>query len=302
MLPPHIVSALLTTRLTRRRSVRSERTGSAAGVGMFSSGPPGTPMTDRTRSWTPLTSGPPHGAPATTPCRVGPRQAQIIGVIALLLALGSKGTSADQSGALGSMADNGFGQVLLWVAVVAWLGLALWQVTEAISGGWQTSDRLKAAAKAVVYLILSWTAFKFASGRGTSSKRQTTDFTASLMKQPAGQWLVAAVGVAVIGVGVYHVVKGWKKKFLQDLETHPGEWIVKAGRVGYIAKGIALAIVGGLFVLAAVRHKPSEARGLDGALRNLLGAPGGPVLLGLVAVGLIAFGVYCFGRARHADV
>ncbi|WP_344257018.1 DUF1206 domain-containing protein [Terrabacter carboxydivorans] len=226
----------------------------------------------------------------------------VIGIIALQLAFGSKGKSADQSGALGSMADNGFGLFMLWVAVVAWLGLALWQVTEAISGGWDTSDRAKAAAKAVVYLALSWTAFKFASGKGTSSKSQTTDFTASLMKQPAGQWLVALVGLAVIGVGVYHVVKGWKKKFLQDLETHPGQWIVKAGRVGYIAKGIALAIVGGLFVLAAVRHKPSEARGLDGALRNLLGAPGGPVLLALVALGLVAFGVYCFGRARHADV
>jgi len=153
-----------------------------------------------------------------------------------------------------------------------------------------------------VYLALAWTAFRFASGSGSSSKNQTTDFTASLMKQPAGQWLVALLGLAVIGVGVYHVVKGWKKKFLRDLETHPGEWIVKAGRIGYIAKGIALAIVGGLFVLAAVRHEPNEARGLDGALRNLLGAPGGPVLLALVALGLIAFGVYSFGRARHADV
>ena len=55
-------------------------------------------------------------------------------------------------------------------------------------------------------------------------------------------------------------------------------------------------------MLAAVRHKPSEATGLDGALRNLLGAPGGPVLLVIIAVGLIAFGVYSFGRARHADV
>jgi uncharacterized protein YbdZ (MbtH family) len=226
----------------------------------------------------------------------------VIGAIALRLAFGSKGSSADQSGALGSMAQNGFGLFVLWLAVVAWLGLALWQVTEAISGGWETSDRLKAAAKAVVYLALSWTAFKFASGTGTSSKQQSADFTASLMKQPAGTWLVGIVGLAIIGVGVYHVVKGWRKKFLQDLETHPSEWIVKAGRVGYIAKGIALAIVGGLFVLAAVRHKPSEARGLDGALRNLLGAPGGPFLLGLVALGLIAFGVYSFGRARHADV
>ena len=226
----------------------------------------------------------------------------VIGVIALRLAFGSKGTSADQSGALGALADNGLGLVLLWVAVVAWLGLALWQVTEAVSGGWEVSDRVKAASKAVVYLVLSWTAFKFASGHGSSSKSQSTDFTRSLMKQPAGQWLVAIVGLVIVGVGVYHVVKGWKKKFITDLESYPGQWIVKAGRVGYIAKGIALAIVGGLFVLAAVRHKPSEARGLDGALHNLLGAPGGEVLLALVAIGLIAFGVYSFGRARHADV
>ncbi|MFC7597087.1 DUF1206 domain-containing protein [Terrabacter sp. GCM10028922] len=226
----------------------------------------------------------------------------VIGVIAVQLAVRGKGSSADQSGALGALADNTLGMVMLWIAVVAWLGLAIWQVTEVISGGLRTSDRLKAAGKAVLYLALSWTAFDFASGSGSSSKQQSTDFTASLMKQPAGQWLVGAVGLLVVGIGVYHVVKGWKRTFLQDLETHPSEWIVKAGRVGYIAKGVALAIVGGLFVLAAVRHSPSEARGLDGALRNLLGAPGGPVLLGLVALGLIAFGVYSFGRARHADV
>ena len=226
----------------------------------------------------------------------------IIGAIALRLAFGAKGASADQSGALGSMAENPLGLVTLWIAVIAWLGLAVWQVTEAISGGRETSDKVKAVTKAIVYLLLSWTAFRFASGGGSSSKKQSTDFTATLMSKPAGQWLVAAVGLAIVGVGIYHVVKGWRKTFLRDLETHPSEWIVKAGRIGYIAKGIALGIVGGLFVLAAVRHKPSEAQGLDGALRNLLGAPGGPVLLALVALGLIAFGVYSFGRARHADV
>lgn len=226
----------------------------------------------------------------------------VIGVIALQLALGSKGKSADQSGALGSMADNGFGLLLLWVAVVAWLGLALWQVTEAITGGWQTSDRVKAAAKAVVYLVLSWTAFKFASGHGSSSKSQTTDFTASLMKQPAGQWLVAAVGLAVVGVGVYHVVKGWKKKFLQDLQDHPGRWATRAGRVGYIAKGIALAIVGFLFVAAGVHKQAKEASGLDGALKSLRDQAFGPALLVAMAVGFAAFGLYSFSRARHAKV
>ncbi|EWT03234.1 membrane protein [Intrasporangium oryzae NRRL B-24470] len=226
----------------------------------------------------------------------------MIGLIALQLAWAASSTSADQTGALGALSDNTFGRITLWVAVIGWLGLAVWQITDAISGSFETSDRLKAAAKAVLYLALSWTAFRFAQGTKSSGKQQTTDFTASLMSKPFGVWLVGLVGLVIIGVGVYHVVKGWKQTFLRDLETHPGDFIVKAGRFGYIAKGVALAIVGGLFVLAAIRHKPSESRGLDGALRNLLGAPAGQLLLTLVAVGLIAFGVYCFGRARHAEV
>jgi hypothetical protein len=226
----------------------------------------------------------------------------LIGVIALKLAWLSRGGRADQSGALGALADNPLGIVVLWLGVIGWLGLALWQVTEAITRV-EGSDRVKAVSKAVVYLVLSATAFSYAQGSGgRSGASQTRDFTASLMSKPAGQWLVAILGVVVIGVGVYHVYKGWKRRFLADLESHPGPWIEKAGRFGYIAKGVALAIVGGLFVLAAVRHKPSEARGLDGALRSLLGAPGGPVLLTLVALGLIAFGIYSMGRARRARV
>ena len=226
----------------------------------------------------------------------------LIGVIALKLAWFSSGGRADQSGGFGALADNPLGVVVLWLGVLGWLGLALWQIAEAITRG-EASDRAKAVAKAVVYLVLAATAFKYAQGSGgQSGSSQTQDFTASLMSKPAGQWLVALVGLVIIGVGAYHVYKGWKRKYLEDLESHPGPWIEKAGRFGYIAKGVALAIVGGLFVVAAVRHKPSEARGLDGALHNLMGAPGGPFLLTLVALGLIAYGIYSFGRAKHARV
>jgi type IV secretory pathway VirB2 component (pilin) len=225
----------------------------------------------------------------------------VIGVIALKLALSGAGRP-DQSGALRALADNPVGTVVLWVAVLGWLGLALWQVTEALTRG-GAGDRVKAVSKTVVYLALSVTAFSYARGhQGRNSTSQTRDLTATLMSKPAGQWLVGIVGLVVIGVGVYHVYKGWKRRFLTDLQSHPGPWVEKAGRFGYIAKGVALAIVGGLFVLAAVRHRPSEATGLDGALHSLLGAPGGPVMLTLVALGLIAFGIYSFGRARRARV
>ena len=122
------------------------------------------------------------------------------------------------------------------------------------------------------------------------------------MQQPAGQWLVGGVGVAVIAVGGYHVYKGVARTFLEDLEEHPGRIATVLGAVGYPAKGAVLALVGAFFVIAAVRHQSSQADGLDGALKSLRDEPFGPALLTVVAVGLVAFGLYCFARARHQRI
>ncbi len=98
------------------------------------------------------------------------------------------------------------------------------------------------------------------------------------------------------------MVKGWKRRFLADLEEHPGRPAEVAGRYGYVAKGVALGVVGVLFALAGLHADPDEARGLDGALHTILKAPGGQVLLAVVSVGIGAYGVYSFFRARHARV
>ena len=231
----------------------------------------------------------------------------LIGWITLQVARGVSGASADQSGALGSLAGNSLGKLLLWVAVLGFLGLGIWQAMDAIVGhpgggsdAW--GGRAKAIAKCVVYLVLSWTSFRFAQGQVSSSRSQTVDFTATLLKGPGGRALVVAVGLAVIGVGIYHVYKGWTKKFLQDLEDRPGSWATWAGRVGYIAKGIALGIVGILFVAAGMHESPKEATGLDGALRTLRDQPSGVGLLVVMALGFAAYGLYSFSRARHARV
>jgi hypothetical protein len=231
----------------------------------------------------------------------------LIGWIALQVAWSSSGKSADQSGALASLAGNGLGRVTLWVAVVGFCGLALWQVVEAIGGyfgkgmdAW--SGRGKAAAKAVVYLVLAWTTLGFARGKQSSSREQSVDFTARMLQSTAGRVLVVVIGVVVIGVGGYHVYKGATKRFLRDLVDNPGTAATWAGQVGYIAKGVALAIVGLLFVVAGVTRRAGAAGGLDSALHTLRAQPLGPVLLSAVALGLAAYGVYSFARARHARV
>jgi len=231
----------------------------------------------------------------------------LIGWIALQVAWSASPKSADQSGALQSLAGNSLGRLTLWVAVVGFLALALWQLASVLAvrtGGEssQLAERAKGISKAVVYLVLAWTSFSTAKGKPSSSKAQSADFTATLLQHTGGRLLVAVIGLAVIGVGGYHLVKGWTKKFLQDLSGNPGILATRAGVVGYIAKGIALAVVGALFVIAAAQNSSSKATGLDGALRSLRQQQFGPWLLTAVALGIAAFGLYSFARARHARV
>ena len=75
--------------------------------------------------------------------------------------------------------------------------------------------------------------------------------------------------------------------------------MVRLGQVGYAAKGVALAIVGLLFVVAGVTFDPDRAGGLDTALRTLNGQPYGPYLLTALALGIACFGAYCFAWSRH---
>ena len=231
----------------------------------------------------------------------------LIGWLALQVAWSNSGKSADQSGALASLAGNGLGQVALWVAVLGFFGLALWQVAEAVGGSFGEgmdawAGRGKAIAKAVVYLVLGWTTLGFARGKQSSSKQQTVDFTASMLQSTAGRVLVVVIGLVIVGVGVYHVHKGATKRFLRDLAENPGTFATRAGQIGYIAKGVALAIVGLLFVVAGVTRRARTAGGLDTALHTLRDQPMGPALLTLVAIGLVAYGVYSFARARYARV
>jgi hypothetical protein len=66
-----------------------------------------------------------------------------------------------------------------------------------------------------------------------------------------------------------------------------------------MAKGVAFAIVGGLFCYAAYTHQPKKSGGLDVALHKVLQQPFGQFLLLAIALGIACYGLFCFARARH---
>src|SRR3954453_6766493 len=241
----------------------------------------------------------------------------LVAWLALQLAWGGGGQSADQSGALATVAGEPFGKPLLWVIALGLIALAVWQAAEALrwrgalsADGKQKKKAVrkivKSIAKAVVYAALAVTAIKFAVGSGQSSSQQQQQRTAGVFAWPGGRWLVALAGLFLIGSGVYHVYKGLKKTFLKqiDLSEAPPQAtrvITRLGQVGFPAKGVALALVGGLLVYAAITFDPSKASGLDGAIHTILSVPFGQWLLTLVGLGIVAFGGVLLARARYPE-
>lgn len=234
----------------------------------------------------------------------------LIGWLALQVAFGDPSGSASQQGALQQLAQEPFGNVLLWGVAAGLFLLAIWQLAEAVVGHRSEDDpkrllkRAVSAARVVIYALLAYSALTTALGEGSTSQKDR--MTAKVMAFPLGQLIVGAVGVGIIVVGVALARHAIARKFEKRLEPaatsgSSGTAIVRLGQVGYLAKAVAFAVVGALFVWAAYTYDPKKAGGLDVALRTLQGEAFGPWLLALVALGIGCFGLYCFAWARYAD-
>ncbi len=232
----------------------------------------------------------------------------LVGVLAIQVAVQGGGQDADQGGALEALAKAPGGAVVVWLVAIAGLALALWLVVDGtLERGADAKrtwiERLKSWGKAVVYGVIGVTALRTALGAGQDSSRSTRQGSSTLLGLPGGQVLLAIVGLGVVGLGIALIHRGVAKKFLETIRVpggSRGRTVVVLGQVGYAARGTAIAVVGVLFVVAAVRTDPGAASGLDGALRAFAGLPFGRVVLAAVGAGWIASGIYSIARARLA--
>jgi hypothetical protein len=233
----------------------------------------------------------------------------LVGWLAIQLALGHTDKNASTSGAMHELSRQPFGTELVWAVAVGMFLLVVWRALEAAyghrdaEGGDRLRKRLVSVVKAVIYAAIAASAVKVATGSG-SSGGGSKGLTAKVMGWPGGQWLVALAGLVILGYAATLVRRGWTEKFAEGLETEglmgtSGAAYLVVGRVGYIAKGVAIGVVGGLFVYAGIDHNSSQSGGLDQALQKVLQAPGGPVAIVVIGVGFACYGLFCFARARH---
>lgn len=226
----------------------------------------------------------------------------MIAWLAVQLAFGDREGKPSSSGALRELAQQPFGEILVWAVSIGLFLLALWQVAEAVTAD-EVSDRLMAAGKAVLYTAVGVSGVSVATGSGSSGKGSQT-WTAKVLDLPGGQLMVGLVGAVIIGYGLYEIYRAWTDKYAEKLTAEgrsgaTGTAYLWFGKVGCAARGVAFTIVGGLFVYAAITHDAKKSGGMDQALFEVLDQPFGPVLLCLIGLGLGCFALFTFARARY---
>ena len=241
-----------------------------------------------------------------------------IGVLAAMTALGfAGGRIVGTRSAVETIRSQPFGQAILWAVAIGLTGYVVWRVVQAFADPEHRGSDFKAmvqrvglAISGLVYAALAVFTVRLLAGNGGQAAGggdESQRSTAMLMQYEWGVWLVGLIGLSMIGVALYQAYRAYSIEFEKDWRT--GEmgpivlhWSVPLSRFGIAARAVAFALIGWFFLRAAIQADPSEARGLDGALRSFYDEPWGEVWLATVGIGFVCYGIYCALNGRFKRI
>ncbi|MBA2480050.1 MAG: DUF1206 domain-containing protein [Planctomycetes bacterium] len=231
----------------------------------------------------------------------------MIGSLAGLAALDLGGDFINAYGVMQRIASHAFGMLLLVVVMTGNIGYALFKTVAALfDTDRKGSDviglfkRLGMLIKSVIYIGLAFLALQLVMGLNDGDGSGDTfakSIAASLISHLYGEWLVIALGIYLVAMGLmqfYMIYTAYIRRRLRLEELTPGMFrlIVALGRFGYAARGVVALVTGAFLCVAGWYSDPDSAKGLGGALAWLNEQAYIPYLMGMVAAGLFAYGVF----------
>jgi hypothetical protein len=237
----------------------------------------------------------------------------IVGGLAAAAGFGKGGATGGHKTAFEFILHQPFGKVALGVIALGLIGYVLWRFISAATDSEHRGSDAKGLAiraasigrglgYAAICVEVIRMMMKGSSGGGSGGEQQTKHWTATVMDKPFGRWLIAAVGLYIVGYGAYQLYAAWDAKLskrlsLGEMDDRVRRKVVGISRFGIGARGIVFFVVGGSLVMAAAKHNPNAAHSTSGALAALP-----PLALGFVGLGLAAYGVYALVNARYRRI
>lgn len=228
-----------------------------------------------------------------------------VGAIALLAAIDLTPRATGTGGAIEAWAAWPLGLALIMAVAVCLFAFSLWRFLQAAFDADHhgldakgLAVRAGQAISGVIYGALAISTLELLDGLEDVGEADESDsartFAAEVLQLPYGDWIMIAVGLALVGVGVGNLIQGAMQDFAKRLDCSEAlcRWAVPLGRIGYIGRGLATLPAGVFLVRAGLEARSSEARSWGDALQALEAQPYGSLILGAIAAGLIAFGLF----------
>jgi uncharacterized protein DUF1206 len=232
----------------------------------------------------------------------------LIGIWALLALLRWAEPAADEARILNRFMSFPMGNVLIAGLAAGIFGYAVWAVYEAVRDPYDFGsrwvgvlERAGLAMGALVYGSLAFTALMALRGHGGHGEESQRLLAARILEWPAGQWLIGAMGLALVASGLFqikYVSEGGHRRRLRMDSAPP--FLRTAAHVlawsGFIARCVILLVLGGFLLKSAWSSDPGAIGDTDTAF-DFLGLGGGTLgdsVFTLIALGTIGYGVFLY--------
>jgi hypothetical protein len=240
----------------------------------------------------------------------------VVGVLALLALAGILIEAADEDRMVQVLMDLPGGAVLVWILVIGMVGYTGWRVVEVIADpyefgsdwrGLATRGIIGLTAMAYGFLAFSIARLARAHVRGGQSafdgaEEEQQLIVAQVLGWPAGEWLVAFAGLALVAVGLGQFAVLLRRGYTIEVSLEGRSPRIRRGIhvlawYGYSARGVILVVLGYFLLRAAVRRNPADAGDTDTAFDYIGGGLVGDSAFFVVALGTIAYGVFMYLNA-----
>ncbi|MGB7842461.1 MAG: DUF1206 domain-containing protein [Salinimicrobium sp.] len=248
----------------------------------------------------------------------------LIGALTLMAALGLGGDIASRDGVVLFLLALPAGKLLGAIVALGLIAYSIWRLSQAFfrpkkNGNKPTGiknffTRFRYFYSSLLYGIIAYSfgkplvldIFGTENPKTSEGDEQEQAALGELLTHDWGKVLIWALAAIIAIQAIWQFRLAYTAHFMKKIDQAPDieheyEFIRKAGRFGYSARGLVFGIISFFLVQVILEHNARVYKGTEGALQYLLSFSYGSLLLALTAIGLAGYGVFNIMVARHAD-
>lgn len=232
----------------------------------------------------------------------------LIGILTAMSAFGLGGRMAGSRNAIEFISEQIFGKILLIGICIGLSGYVFWRLYQIFQSDESSTKKEKKIVKKVAYFFsalfysfLIYIAVSILTGAMDDS-RSGSDLFATIFTSEAGQVIAIIVGIVLLGKGLYEFYHAYKGKFKEEVEASElpnisKKWLIQAGNIGIISRGVVSCIMAYLFLKASFTGQIEQIGKKDAF--TYIKDEFGLFLLGAIALGLALYGVFMIIRSLY---